>query len=260
MRPLSGDEVRPGGRSSRSNSDNEPTPMARHPPQMTYFMTDENSIGQSHSPSPATYSKQLKSAQDYSVESLETVISSLSEDSGDQEGDVRKARKNWKKKLGVVAGSPEDDMSEPISPTANDLSRNVSPFHERRPSQAAISRPFTPLSFGSPTPASIIGSPYSRRTSDAGSYSDELASQAIVSSGDEEQDVASDLVDSGSAPQLVMPTMKMPGRRPFTEKGKNLGRLKVLIAGDSGMHPLSLHHNMPGGLETISFYLYTNTK
>jgi hypothetical protein len=37
-----------------------------------------------------------------------------------------------------------------------------------------------------------------------------------------------------SASQLVMPSIKMPSRRPFTEKGRNIGRLKVLIAGDSG--------------------------
>ncbi|KAK6601368.1 heat shock protein [Botrytis cinerea] len=32
----------------------------------------------------------------------------------------------------------------------------------------------------------------------------------------------------------------MPSRRPFTEKGKNMGRLKVLIAGDSGVGKTSL--------------------
>jgi hypothetical protein len=63
---------------------------------------------------------------------------------------------------------------------------------------------------------------------------DDVASQAIVSSGDEDRDMGSELVDSGSAPQLVMPSIKMPSRRPFTERGKNMGRLKVLIAGDSG--------------------------
>lgn len=77
-----------------------------------------------------------------------------------------------------------------------------------------------------------MSSPDSRRASDAGSYMDEVTSQAIASSGDEERD---ELVESGSAPQLVMPSIKMPSRRPFTERGKNMGRLKVLIAGDSGM-------------------------
>lgn len=37
-----------------------------------------------------------------------------------------------------------------------------------------------------------------------------------------------------SAPQFIMPQITMPSRRPFTEKGKRIGRLKILIAGDSG--------------------------
>ncbi|CAK7231316.1 hypothetical protein SCUCBS95973_007871 [Sporothrix curviconia] len=48
------------------------------------------------------------------------------------------------------------------------------------------------------------------------------------------------MIDSGSAPQLIMPSIKMPSRRPFTEAGKNMGRLKVLIAGDSGLGKTSL--------------------
>ncbi|ORY69908.1 putative Septin-7 [Pseudomassariella vexata] len=48
------------------------------------------------------------------------------------------------------------------------------------------------------------------------------------------------MMDSGSAPQLVMPSIKMPSRRPFTENGKSIGRLKILIAGDSGVGKTSL--------------------
>ncbi|KAH8200241.1 hypothetical protein TruAng_005577 [Truncatella angustata] len=48
------------------------------------------------------------------------------------------------------------------------------------------------------------------------------------------------MADSGSAPQLVMPSIKMPSRRPFTELGKSLGRLKLLIAGKSGIGKTSL--------------------
>jgi hypothetical protein len=51
---------------------------------------------------------------------------------------------------------------------------------------------------------------------------------------------SSSMVDSGSAPQLIMPSIKMPSRRPFTEDGKRMGRLKVLIAGDSGVGKTSL--------------------
>lgn len=80
-----------------------------------------------------------------------------------------------------------------------------------------------------------MSSPDSCRNSDAGSLMDGNDSQAILSSGEEDRDMTSELLDSGSAPQLVMPSIKMPSRRPFTERGKNMGRLKVLIAGDSGI-------------------------
>lgn len=36
-------------------------------------------------------------------------------------------------------------------------------------------------------------------------------------------------------PQFIMPQIIMPRRRPFTERGRRMGKLKVLIAGDSGM-------------------------
>lgn len=100
------------------------------------------------------------------------------------------------------------------------------------------SRPFTPLSFGSPAPRSMVGSPSSRRGSDVGSYtSDDAESQAVASSSEDEGGGVGMgmLADSGSAPQLVMPSIKMPSRRPFTEKGKHMGRLKVMIAGDTGI-------------------------
>ncbi len=79
-----------------------------------------------------------------------------------------------------------------------------------------------------------MSSPDSRRSSDVGSL-DDNTSQAILSSGDEERETGSELIDSGNAPQLVMPSIKMPSRRPFTDRGKNMGKIKVLIAGDSGM-------------------------
>ncbi|KAK5652509.1 hypothetical protein OQA88_10414 [Cercophora sp. LCS_1] len=58
--------------------------------------------------------------------------------------------------------------------------------------------------------------------------------------GEEETEAGASMMDSGSAPQLVMPSIKMPSRRPFTDEGKSMGRLKVLIAGDSGVGKTSL--------------------
>lgn len=61
---------------------------------------------------------------------------------------------------------------------------------------------------------------------------DETGSQAIISSGEDDIDLPSEIQDS--SPQLIMPSIKMPSRRPFTQRGKEMGRLKIMIAGDSG--------------------------
>ena len=100
--------------------------------------------------------------------------------------------------------------------------------------------PSAPLSIISSSQASLApgsslpSSPKSVSTrfyghSDEDSMSDER-SQVITSSEDEE--TYPSIQDSD--PQLIMPSIRMPSRRPFTERGKGIGRLKVLVAGDSG--------------------------
>lgn len=225
---------------SRSGSDNDRTPLTTRtqPPQMTYFFTDEDSLGISQAQSSQVQHKAKESPRGstYGVESLETTTSSLTQDSvDDQEGNVQAARRNWKNSLRQSRPSDDDVASMCPSQSSNGESRYASPYHQRRTSEATISRPFTPLSFGSPAPPSIISSPVSRRNSDTGSMTNDNNSQAIISSGEEEKEMGLELTCSWSAPQLVMPSIKMPSRRPFTEKGKNMGRLKVLIAGDSGI-------------------------
>ncbi|KAK0109918.1 hypothetical protein ONS95_002589 [Cadophora gregata] len=247
MRPLPGDDSY-SGRSRSTSFDNDPTPLATRSqaPQMSYFIADEKTMEASTSRLPSTPPKQrdLSKSGSYGVESLETTISSLVQDSDDADDKLRNARHNWKKHLGQrMSRKSEEDLSQPTSPStrsSGEASRNASPSFQRSSSQATISRPSTPLSYGSPAPRSFMSSPDSRRNSDAGSLMDEVASQAIISSGDEEKDMGREMIDSGSAPQLVMPSIKMPSRRPFTERGKNMGRLKVLIAGDSGVGKTSL--------------------
>lgn len=99
------------------------------------------------------------------------------------------------------------------------------------------STPLTPLLLPS-RQTSAPGSPKSTSTqslrkSDDESISDETGSQAIASSGEDEVEAQSALMDS--APQLIMPSIKMPSRRPFTQRGKGIGRFKILIAGNHGM-------------------------
>ena len=90
-----------------------------------------------------------------------------------------------------------------------------------------------PLSAFSSTPRSA--SITSLKLSDEEFAMDDAASQAVFSSGEEEETVETQQVPS-SFPQLVMPVMQMPTRRPFTTRGKAMGKLKVMVAGETGMH------------------------
>ena len=78
---------------------------------------------------------------------------------------------------------------------------------------------------------------------------DDHSSQAILSDG-EDEDVASGHADNGAAPQFIMPSIMMPSRRPFTARGQEFGRLKVLLAGRSGtnapLQKLCLINNITG--------------
>ncbi|KAF2819876.1 hypothetical protein CC86DRAFT_449540 [Ophiobolus disseminans] len=119
----------------------------------------------------------------------------------------------------------------------------------RKLSSHASSTPLTPLNFDAPssvltsdmpsTPSAV--SLQSLKLSDEDSALDESASQAIASSEEEEgADTNTQEGASGSFPQLVMPSIQMPSRRPFTTKGKAMGKLKVLIAGETGIGKSSL--------------------
>lgn len=104
--------------------------------------------------------------------------------------------------------------------------------------QMSWSRPMTPIMLGTSVAGSIMSSPSSRRDSLCGSISEHA-----ISSDDEDdflQETPSASLGAGNAPQLVMPSIKMPSRRPFTEAGKAMGRLKVLVAGDSGVGKTAL--------------------
>lgn len=108
-------------------------------------------------------------------------------------------------------------------------------------SHPILHMPLVPLRFHSPagesTPLSTprTGSLRSFHLSDEDSVADDGVSQAVTSSGDED-DEASDESRAAQtqAPQLVMPCINMPSRRPFTAKGCHMGKLKILIAGSQG--------------------------
>ena len=131
---------------------------------------------------------------------------------------------------------------DPSKPDIRDLqARKSSPLRTRRRriSNHSISNPPTPLDVDSPLPLPTSAMPstptsaslQSLKLSDEDAGLDDNASPAIMSSGDE----GTALDDATSFPQLVMPSIQMPSRRPFTAKGKAMGKLKVLVAGQAGM-------------------------
>ncbi|KAF1942165.1 hypothetical protein EJ02DRAFT_403059 [Clathrospora elynae] len=95
-----------------------------------------------------------------------------------------------------------------------------------------------PTSAMSSTPRSA--SVNSFKLSDEESVLDDITSQAVASSGEEEEDADTQQAASSSFPQLVMPSIQMPTRRPFTIRGKAMGKLKVMVAGETGIGKSSL--------------------
>lgn len=242
MRPLAGDDVSSTRPRNGSFGDN-PTPIARQqPPPMSFFLADEKymeaSLDRSISNSSASHRRHdHMKRSNYGVESLET-ISSLSQDSDDQDSPT-KARNTWKQGL-VDSRKSYEDMASSYSPSMKssaDVSRNMSPSESRRhhSPNAAPSLPITPSFLESPILRPTSSEQLSRLNSEIDFLTDDGASQAILSSGDEERSHSPDVMEGSSNSQLVMPSIQMPSRRPFTEKGKSMGRLKILIAGDSGM-------------------------
>lgn len=244
MRPVPGDEARAGH--SRNNSfDSITTPLARQlQPQMTYFMADEATMNANLDRAAQTSASRhlrehmKRSPANYGVESIGT-ISTVQHDSDDE---AHLARKRWKGGL-VKKKVIDEDMSSAYSPSQKSSigeSRNVSPsLGRRRPSHdPAPSHPATPYHLESPMLGSTPSFLQSRRPSEVDFLTDE--SQAILSSGEEEAVKSPTSVVPDSSSQFVMPSISMPTRRPFTERGKNMGRLKIMVVGDSGMHTLSL--------------------
>ncbi|KAJ5929380.1 hypothetical protein N7454_007228 [Penicillium verhagenii] len=104
------------------------------------------------------------------------------------------------------------------------------------------SRPLTPLH--PDEPSSLPSSPksisnQSLRPLDDISITDEISSQ-MIESDEEDRPRLSPRLGPHGASQLIMPSIKMPSRRPFTDRGKAMGRFKILLAGAPGTGKTSL--------------------
>lgn len=237
MRPSAGGDALTA-RSRKSSLAEASTPLAGpgHGTQTTFFLANEEMMKDS------TIGVDKVGGNDlYGVESLEETMGAAEdsddlEDEEEGEGGCVDSRKPTLEadpgfhQKSTAAEREQFPMPDTVVPPSQPQPQPQHP--------TALSQPLTPLSMDSPMPsASLPSSPKSTSTrsfrhSDEDSMQDDAGSQAVVSSGDEDVDSPPEMQDS--APQLIMPSIKMPSRRPFTQRGKDIGRLKVLIAGDSG--------------------------
>ncbi|GAP89993.1 putative heat shock protein [Rosellinia necatrix] len=202
MRPLHGNDTSTAGRRDAHLA----MSSAANNNHMSFFITDEASLDLYLGQGSATHARGSK----------KTTGPSRTGD-GDHSGDD------------VPSSSPSLGASPfPTSP--------VSPPSRSQPS--FVSRPITPITLGPSCVGSTGSILSSRRNSLASSLSDHATSYGQESTGE----LASipGMTGSGSIPQLVMPSISMPSRRPFTETGKSLGHLKILLAGDHDVGKTSL--------------------
>ena len=222
MRPLAGSEAfQPRSRKPSLAEPPLPIPDARSSSPVAFFLR-RGSQG-----SEVTRSTEVTRGQDISpVQSLADTLEGLSHSTST-----------------VVAKKDADEAAQ--SPRRRStLKAKGSTISQRSPSvrgnvRLSQQEPLTPLLIPSET-SSLPSSPKSTSTrslrpSEAGSTAEDTGSQAILSSGDEEPEPNPSLQHAESAPQLIMPSIRMPSRRPFTERGKRTGNFKILVAGSRGM-------------------------
>lgn len=193
--------------------------------------------------------KELHSEKTYGVQSLTDSASmtpaeipdnkQAGDDGQENSGPFEKRRSTLRPQ-----SRPREKISIPENMILEDNTPTTDPSPSRPFQAPSMSQSLTSLSLDSQAPlSSIPSSPKSFsnrsfRPSDEES-GNEAGSQAIVSSSDEEARPLLETTDS--VPQLIMPSIKMPSRRPFTDRGKAVGRLKVLVAGDTGISDAFAH-------------------
>lgn len=228
-------------RSRKSSMDHAAAPPSNKSPT-TFFMKSEQEMEQSLTASQSTCSVGRQQDSTYGVQSLGDTLEAAfgGEDVAASKKAGSRSYAASHSRHAARSGSHSssaDSTKSPESPLASPLQKL-----KRKLPTRTTSTPLTPLNVDAPSPlpsSAIPGTPtsvslHSLKLSDEDSVIDEAASQAITSSGEEEDDVETQQGASNSFPQFVMPSIQMPTRKPFTTKGKNMGKLKVLVAGRAG--------------------------
>ncbi|KAF2632769.1 hypothetical protein BU25DRAFT_406078 [Macroventuria anomochaeta] len=264
MRPLPGGSdalpapVRP--RSRKSSMDHAAAPSNNGP--TTFFMRSEQEMEQSLAASQSTHSIRRQRDSTYGVQSLADTLEAAFGAESTTAGKKADKRNNAGSHAKHTArsgshSSSADSAKSPESPLASPLQKLKKKLSSRTTSTPLT--PLTPLNVDAPSPlptSAIPSTPTSAslqslKLSDEGSVIDETGSQVITSSGEEEDGDETHQGAPNSFPQLVMPSIQMPTRRPFTTKGKNMGKLKVLVAGQADIGKTSLIRSIVQSCEDI---------
>jgi hypothetical protein len=224
MRPcVALDPTQPRSR-KQSVADQATTSSDRHnAPPMTFFLARGSDVFDTDD-EPRT----IIQGQGPSVRSLKETIDEISQSpapnpSRSNEGsDRNSSRRRSTIKTLTPQNSRRDSSIHSTAPSLRQDEHSPTPL---LPPSQEISIPSSPKSVSS----------QSLHRSEEGYASDENRSQAIVSSEGEDEDGELSSAIQDSAPQLIMPSIKMPSRRPFTVRGKRLGRFKILVAGGKGI-------------------------
>lgn len=242
MRPIpGGDALTPAVKPRSRKSSIDPVAPVSHVPTSFVFKRFED-LEQTAAPlHVATSSGRHEDHGTYGVQSLaDTLEAAFGPEDAPKRTDSLKTERTKghgaKSSRPVSHGSSIDSATLPDDARANKtwkLKRNHSNHGSYTPLKlpgADVSSPY-PTSAMPSTPASA--SITSLKLSDEDSTMDEAVSQPAMSSAGEEDHVEIQQ-DGLSFPQLVMPVMQMPTRRPFTTKGKAMSKLKVMVVGETG--------------------------
>ncbi|KAL8770602.1 MAG: hypothetical protein Q9209_003670 [Squamulea sp. 1 TL-2023] len=236
--------MRSGGHShsSRSRSKDQDPVTSIHPPShgppTSFFLATEDMLSKAHNDPDRQGADST-----FGVKSLQDATNDAKEEHGSVEGNTQELEGDHGRRRSTLR----------VSPDPRDRSRETSSYEKCHHSESPLYG-FPRLSSTLPSVSSLSQDsqgahpslPSSPKSTSSRSYrpSDQEsvydgASQAIASSEDEVES-AQALEVTDTAPQLVMPSIHIPSRRPFTERGKSMARLKILVAGDSGLGKTSL--------------------
>src|SRR5690554_4205484 len=198
---LAGSSSRPRKLSNTSMSAENPHPTGQ---PMTFFLADEAAMQastlttHSTSSSGSNYGVRSMEVSTPTLESLQKAVKEL-EKCDSEDGSEAEDLRN--RETAAVESDTEQEEDE-LDTLDGQSTASMQSYQDYMSPKADFSQPMTPI-LGPATDG--LGTPRSTR-------------------GGGEM----------NAPQFIMPEITMPSRRPFTEKGKRIGRLKIMIAGDSG--------------------------